>query len=267
MAMIDGKEKLTDAVKASVLDSGALANLKRVTHDNAHQPDKDSLHELKQQAHATIDNIQQLLDSGKLDDSTSQKLSSALSKLKGVLGKGVVSRDALAMALSEAVTAVGNADSSKGMSAQQKAEKLWKRVEADNKEIDDDFIKMRRAGIVLNQSLLDRHNQLMADLQAHPHDIAKQKELDAVDDAMLMQAEPQLEKHTDAKPSFEDAKKKSKDRHEAVDKGLAAVENKKSSANTAFDDDAPASGGKLTMNDVTLQSIGQKSKSAAKLVS
>ncbi len=175
MSTDDYKKSLSDAVKASVSSSGALANLKQVTHDNAQQPENESLQDLKQQAVAAIENIQQLLNGGGLDDGTSQKLTAALFKPKAALGKGSVSRDALATALSDAVTAMGSSEGTgKGMSARQKADESWKKVESYNQEIDDDFTKMQKAGIVFNQSLLDRHKELKEYMETHPHDIAKQ---------------------------------------------------------------------------------------------
>jgi len=254
------KEPLTDEARASVRNSGALANLRQVSFDNKARVNKNGPEDLKHQAETMIENIQQLLDSGKLDDGTTKKLSDALTKLRSALAKDSVSKADIATALSEAANAVTGVES-KSMSAQQKAEKLWQRVEADNKDIDDDFTKMQQAGFVFNQSLLDRHKELMEYLQTHPRDIGKQKELDAVDDALLLQAESQTGQHPDGKADFDDAKKKSDDRHQLVDKALGTVAQNASVTAADFDDDNQVSAGDLTLNDVKSPSIGQKSKS------
>ncbi len=259
MSSTEEKPTLTERLKASIVGSGVLNNLRKLTYSDAPAADRDDLDELKQQAQTAIENIQQLLDSGKLDDGTSQKLTSALAKLKTALGKDTISRAALAIALSEAATVINSVDGDIRSAALQKMEaKLWAKVEADNKDIDDDFTKMRKAGIAFNDNLWNKHAQLTEYLQTHPHDMAKQKELDAVDDALLMQAKPQLEQHPDAKSPFDDATKKSKDRHQLVDHALAT----KSLANIAFDDDTEVAkhgqGENLTMNDVVPPTTGQK---------
>ena len=267
--MADGREKLTDAVKVSVFNSGALANLKEVSHDKAASTRNDDLDKLTQQAQAAMENIQQLLDSGKLDDGASQKLTAALSKLRSALGKDGVSRAALATALAEASSAVGSTDGAgKNLTPEQKTELLWQKIEAANKDIDDDFEKMRKAGVNFNDKLWNKHKELMEYLQAHPHDIQKQKELMAVDDVLLMQAEPQIMQHPEAKTPFDDAKNKSKDRREAVDQ-VQAINAKSASITSAdFDEDVQTStknqSGNLTLNDVVAQAVGQKQKSTGK---
>ena len=92
-----------------------------------------------------------------------------------------------------------------------------------------------------------------------------------MDDALLMQAEPQLAKHPDAKAFFDDAKAKSKDRHKVVDQDLVNIDKALSKVDvnsTDFDEPADAAkknvSGDLTMNDVTLQAVGQKPKSNVK---
>jgi len=269
--MTDGNAKnpLSETVKASVTGSGALAHLGKVAYSGTNDAANANLHELKQQAQTTIETIQQLLDSGRLDDSTSLKLTWALDKLRTALGKGAIFPTALAAALSEATASISSAGGAgKGTTLPQTAAQLWQKVDADNKDIDDDFEKMRKAGIAFNDPLWNKHKQLMEYSRTNPHDLKRQKELDAVDDALLMQAEPQLKHCPDAQSSFDDAKKKSKDRHQVVDKDLAGV-GKNTAINNSismadFDDDAPASNGKLTMNDVSSQSIGHKSKPVGK---
>ncbi|RKR84217.1 hypothetical protein BDD43_4445 [Mucilaginibacter gracilis] len=266
MSGSDDKDALTEEAKSAVMASGALGNLKHVAFDHKTPSEKIGLEDLKQQAESVVENIQQMLDGGNVDSSTALKLSTALTKLRGALDNGKVSRMALAAALSEANTALSSI-ADKGMSAQQKADQLWQQVEADNKDIDDDFVKMRKAGIHFNDGLWNKHKELMEYLQKHPRDIAKQKELDAVDDAMLLQAEPQIAHHPDAKSLFDDAKKKSEDRHEAVDKALAAINKGFAKTNeivSAFDDETQTPHDKLTMNDVASQSVGQKPKPASK---
>ncbi|EHQ29783.1 hypothetical protein [Mucilaginibacter paludis] len=259
-------DALTDEARSAVLASGALENLKQVSFDTT-SSGKNDVEDLKQQAETVVENIQQLLDGGNLDDSAALKLSAALTKLRGALGNGKLSRAALTAALSEAAAAVNGAGD-KGMSAQQKEAQLWQQIEADNKDIDDDFEKMRKAGINLNDGLWNKHKELMEYLKTHPRDIAKQKELDAVDDAMLLQAEPQMAKHPEAKPLFEDAKKKSDDRHQAVDRDLAGIDKNTSINNSVsmadFDENPKSANDKLTMNDVASPLVGQKPKPTSK---
>jgi|GEM_PF-2737920 len=262
--MASGNNDLSDEVKASVIDSGALANLKGISHD-APRASNDDLDALKQQANNAIDNIQQLLDTGKLDDTTSQKLTAALAKLRSVVGKDGVSRSALAMALSEASTAVAGSDGNgKTQTLQQKTDQLWQQIEAANKEIDDDFEKMRKEGVTFNEKLWNRHKELMEYLEAHPRDIKAQKELDAVDDALLVQAEPQLNEHPDAKPAFTDARDKSKDRHELVDKKLANLGKRSEMIDSEISMSDFGDTQKLTMNDIATPAIGQKSHSSGR---
>jgi len=269
MSFPDENDALTDAVKASVKNSGVLASLQHISHENTHKPDEESLNELKQQAVAAIENIQQLLNSGNLDDGTSNKLTSVLAKLKTALGKGAASREALATALSEATNALSGGDGAgKNASAQQAAEKLWQKVDADNKAINDDFAKMREEGIGFSDNLWNKHKELTEYAETHPHDIKTQKELDAVDDALLMQAKPQLDLNPDAKTAFDDAEAKSKDRHQVVDKALAATAKKEAASNNVamsdFDDRAPTLSGNVTLNDVVPPQVGQKPIGAGK---
>ncbi|WP_457128754.1 hypothetical protein [Mucilaginibacter sp. HD30] len=246
----ENSKKLTDAVRASVTHSGVLSNLRQVKHEDAPH---DDLAKLTEQANTAIENIEHLLNAGKLDDTTSLKLTAALTKLRSAVGKDNVSRAALTQALAEASTAVSGTDcTGKAQTLQEKTDQLWHRIKTSNKEIDDDFTKMQKAGIVFNQTLLNRHTELMEYLKTHPRDLTSQKELDAVDDAMLLQAEKQLKEHPNAQPSFDDANKKSKDRHEMVDKELAVISKRESVADNALSafDDTSSPDTKLTMNDV-----------------
>jgi hypothetical protein len=257
-------ETLSDKVKASVISSGVLAKLKNVTQPDMDKQSDNHRHDLKHQVQDAIDDILKKLNSGMLDDSTSLKLSGVLQKLQAALHN---SPDTLAAVLSEAATAISSSGSESISVAQKKAQ-LWQQVETDNKTINDDFEKMHEAGIAFNDTTWNRHKQLMQNLKANPQDLKTQKELDAVDDALLLQAQPQLKQCPDAQASFGDAKVESDDRHKAVDQGLMLIDKKEIANNSVslsdFDNDTPASGGKLTLNDVTSQSVGQQVKSVGK---
>jgi hypothetical protein len=267
MSIDETKQQLADIVRSSLIDSGVIAGLKQVAYNDPLPSDNDSMDDLKQEAQTAVADIQRALDARNPDDTGSQKLKSALVNLRSALAKGTISRAALEMALAEAASAMSGTEGATQSTSQKIEEQLWLRVESDNKDIDDDFTKMRKAGVIFNDSLWNKHQQLMEYLQTYPHDISKQKELDAVDDVMLMQAGQQLDKCSDAKPSFDDAQKKSEDRHNAVDKALAGIAKKKSvgsDISMADFDDVRAPDSKLTLNDVKSQAVGQKPTSSVK---
>jgi hypothetical protein len=268
------KPMLTDAAKAALIDSGILPKFKNAFYADAPAKRDVDTQVLKDKAQGMVEGLQQLIDSGKLNDADMQKLSAVLARLLGALQGGVLSREALATALSEASTAMGAADSGgKGQTIEQKLELLWQKIDAYNKDIDDDFTKMRKAGVLFDEKLWRKHEQLSEYLKHHPHDIGTQKELDAVDDALLQQAEPQLNKCPGAGEAFDDAKKKSKERHQTVDRDLTEL-NKRAVAlnpNADFDWDSPTTQEKtkntdkasftdVTMNDIETQNISQSSK-------
>lgn len=252
---------LTDKAKAALRNAGVISQLKQAVYseDTIKTGDADLL---KGKAAAMAENLQQLIDSGTLNDTDSQKLNSILSQLRGALQGGKISREALVMALSEASTAIGTASlTSKSMKEQQKVNQLWQKIEQCNESINDDFEKMQKAGIVFDEKLLEKHKRLLEYLQEHPQDIEKQKELNAVDDQMLKQAESQLAKHPDAKPHFDDAQQKSDDRHQAVDKDLKTVKGRdfELDSNTELDWDISSSkeNSTIRIHDVTLDDIKQ----------
>jgi len=264
---------LTDAAKASVLHTGLHTQLKRAVSPAKPVHDSD-VQALKRDAQAMAETIQQLLNSGGLDDAVTQKLNAVLSRLKGALHGGHVSREALATALAEATSALSGAEAASKTASAITIEQLWLQVDAYNKEINDDFEKMRKAGIQFDEKLWHKHRQLSEYLADHPHSIKEQKELDAVDDELLLQAEPQLAKHPNAKEAFDDAKKKSHERHKVVDHDLnKAQQNMNDTSLINWDspvaDDKAGYGNKqlltnVTMDDVSLQTVGQKPKPASK---
>jgi len=268
---------LTDAAKASVLNAGVIGQLKQALH--GHEPEQESdLHALRQDAKAMAESLQSLLNGGRLDDTTALKISGALSRLKAVLQGGGISREALSAVLSEAASLAATAEGSASQGSATTIEKLWQQVETYNHEINDDFEKMRKAGVLFDEKLWNKHKQLLDQLRLHPHDITNQKELDAVDDALLHQAEQQLDHCPGAKHAFDDAKKKSDERHKVVDHDLQEKANRTPLTTAELDWDAPISKSKsvandksacadVTINDVTLQNIGQKSKPSNKTLS
>jgi len=272
--MGNADNQLTDDVKEFILRSGIGNNLKQVTYNDDKRPADNQVDGLKQQAQAEISEIQQLLNSGTLDPESSKRLSGALHLLQGALAKKNISAAELSAAITDAMIATVSAEGGPNSPAVKKrAEKLWHQVDVDNKDIDDDFTKMRKAGVKFNDSLWNRHEQLMADLKEHPHDLKKQKELDAVDDALLVQAQPQIGQNPDAKMAFNDATDKSKERNEMVNKALTEINKQLSKTNTtdaALDDQdktkAKSAGANLTMDDVKVQNVGQKPKSVANAI-
>lgn len=268
---------LTDAAKASVLNAGLIGQLKHALH--SHKPEHENdLHSLKQDAKAVAESLQSLLNGGRLDDTTTLKISGALFRLKAVLQGGGISREALSAVLSEASSLAATAEGSASQDNAATIEKLWQQVETYNHEINDDFEKMRKAGVLFDEKLWNKHKQLLEQLRLHPHDITNQKELNAVDNQLLHQAEPQLEHCPGAKHAFDDAKKKSNDRHKVVDHDLQEKANRTPLTTAELDWDAPISKSKsvandksacanVTMNDVALQNVGQKSKSSNKTLS
>lgn len=267
MTGIDNKTLLSESIKKSLKDSGALADLKQVSFDDPSIKERELLTQLKGQAKDAIDEIQKLLDSGILDDASAKKLSDTQAKLKSAI-KGPMTAAALAAVLSEANNVLTGADASgKNGIPQATKEQLWQRVDAYNKEIDDDFDKMRKAGMVFNDKLWNRHKELGEYLKAHPHDIGTQKELDAVDDAMLLQADGQVKACPGAKDACDDAKQKSADRHKVVDKDLAGVSKNEAAGYTMSMADIDSyidTSNHLTIDDITIQSIGQKQKPSGK---
>nr|WP_322624519.1 hypothetical protein [uncultured Flavobacterium sp.] len=243
--------ELTDAAKAAVLDSGVISELKQAVYSS--KVTADDTDNLKGKAEAMADELQQLINSGTLDDADLQKFSGVLMRLRGALAGGTISREALAAALSEASGALAATSSSKSQTMQEKIEQLWQQVEQYNKAINDDFGTMRKAGMVFDDELWKKHERLLQELQEHPRDIEKQKELNAVDDKLLEEAESQLSKHPEAQPAFEHAKKESEVRHKVVDKDLSASEKRISKSNLALDWDKD-----LTMNDIQMPAVGQK---------
>lgn len=277
--MVEETHELAESVKSSVMDSGVIAKLKQATAADASKSHHADVEGLRKQVQATIEEIQQMLDSGNLDDGASQKLSAVLSKLRGALQRGAVSREALAAVLSEATSAISTADNSGKATTVVTSEQLWQQVENYNHEINDDFEKMRNAGVLFDEKLWNKHRQLLEQLRLHPHDINNQKALDAVDDQLLHQAEPQLAEHPNAKHAFDDAKKKSDDRHKVVDRDLTEISKKNNLATSEnIDWDSPAASDKtitahkpllanVTMDDVSLQTVGQKPKPVSKTLS
>lgn len=243
--------ELPDAVKAAVAGSGLMPALKHALFPNAPRPGGEPVEALKGKAEAAIQDIEQRLSGGTLDDAALQKLGTALLRLQGALQQGAVSPEALAAALAEARSAINAADSSaKVQAVSQRMEQLWQQVEACNKEIDGDFEKMRQAGIRFDAKLWNRHQALSDYLLAHPQDIGQQKELDAVDDQLLHQAEPQLHHCPSAKPHYEHAKKKSEERHQEMEEINASkqIERQQNFTSTDWDDIQSEN---VTMNDVT----------------
>ncbi len=258
------KPELPDAAKAAIAELGIMPGFKDAAHVEIAE-----IHALKKKAQAVSEDLQQLIGGGTLDEATTQKLSAALGRLRGALQGGAISTVALAAALSEAVAAIGATEnSSRASFLKQKTEQLWQRIDQCNNEIDDDFEKMRKAGILFDEKLWNRHKELSEELQAHPHDLRNQKELDAIDDQLLRQAEPQLCRHPGAKPQFDDAQKKSEDRHQLVDHDLAALDALKKKAliansgsdldwNTGFEEQ----GKDATVNDFERSNLTHKAKS------
>jgi len=272
-----------DAVKASIKNAGIIAGLKQMVQgDGVPMKPKDiDLHTLKKKAQEMIEDLQQVIASGKLGDTDLQRLGSLLIKLQSALQGGMISREALAAVMSEAGTAISVADNAAGAkeALNQKMEQLWYRIEQNNKAIDDDFEKMRKEGVRFDEKLWQKHKELSEYCLAHPHDIGKQKELNAIDDQLQLQAELQLDTHLGAKPYFDDAKKKSEERHRLVEHDLTGIEKKTAilSANTDLDwnEDIPSEKFKkvdkyavqdVTINDITVTNMGQKPKNTEKQV-
>ncbi len=263
---------LTDAAKAAVLGQGIIPKLKNSI--NAGDNPKDAkLEALKNKAQVTIEEIEKLVGGGNLDSATAQKLVAVLAKLRSAAHSGSISREALANVLSEAATMMTAAGGVGKTNTDATSEKLWQTIEACNKAIHDDFERMYGAGVVFDEKLWDKHKQLTEYMLTHPRDIEKQKELNQVDDQLLLQAESQISAHPEAKKYFEEAKKKSEDRHKTVDEDLAAIEKKtiQLDSNTDLDWGTPPSKEKpgatqkslfheTTMNDVESQNVGQKPK-------
>jgi hypothetical protein len=260
--------EIPDVIKEKISSLGILPKLVSM---HAHQPlINDNLNALKSEVTAKIEDVQAKLTSGNLNDADLQKLNTVLIRLLGALASGHISHSALALALAEASIAINVADSKTGTNEtlHQKMEQLWYQIEKKNNDIDDDFEKMRKANIVFDENLWNKHMQLLDYLQAHPHDIEKQKELNAVDDVLLQQAAPQLEKCPDAKPYFQDATEKSKERHQTVDHDLAALKKQTIAIadadwDTPYSQEKPKAGNgnffqEATMNDVEPPSVGQK---------
>lgn len=212
---------------------------------------------LKKKALGMVEDLQQLIESGKLNDVASQKLNGVLTKLRGVLQEGVISREALAMVLSEAIAAIGTANGAGGnLTPQQRMAQLWQKIDTYNKEIDDDFENMRKAGIVFDEKLWNKHKQCSEYLQTHLHDIEMQKALNAVDDQLLEQAERQLRKCPNAKPHLDDAKNKSKERHKDVAEAVAMTRVIEQDIAGLTDADLDIrQGQEVTMNDVSAPAI------------
>ncbi len=251
---------LPDAVKATLFTTGVVSGLKHAIH--GHEEANNDVQVLKKDAQAMAEALQQMLDGGGLDDAAAQKLSAVLSRLKTALQGKHLSREALATVLSEAGSVMGNTEGSNKAASAVTIEQLWQQIDGYNKAIDDDFEKMRNAGILFDETLWNKHLQFSEHLKTHPRDIDKQKELDATDDALLLQAEPQLSKCPGAKESFDDAKQKSKDRHQTVDEDLAGLEKKNATLNTNVDLDwgaapksSPSTLKDVTMNDVEAQTF------------
>lgn len=266
------KSTLTDKAKTALLNAGIIPQLKQAVYaDDVLKA--DNTERLNSKAQATAESLQQLIDSGTLNDTDTQRLTIILSHLRGALQGGRISREALVAALAEATTALSTTTAAvKNVTEQQKVNQLWQKIEKCNETINDDFEKMQEEGIVFDKKLLEKHKQLLEHLKEHPHDIEKQKELNAVDDQMLKQAEAQLAKHQDAKPHYDDAKKQSDDRHQMVDKDLKIVKN--STIKTQVDWDEPYSeeknGNKIydvTMDDVKSPNIGHHPKGKGKDIS
>lgn len=264
---ITDKAFLTDAVKAALAGSDLAPKQPILNHSDT----EADVQALKGKALAAAEDVAQLIDSGKFDDAEVQKLSGALVKLRSVLQDGKITKQALATALGEVSIAIGAAESSrKDQMLRQQEARIWHKVEQCNKEIDDDFENMRRAGIVFDDKLWRKHKELSEHMQAHPQDIDKQKELNAVDDLLLQQAEPQLKKHPNGKSHLDDAKKKSKDRHQMVDNDLAALESSTLIVNSNTKLDWTASitadgqGKDMTIDEIERPSVGQKTKIASK---
>lgn len=266
-------QKLPDAVKAALQDSGVIAELKQAVYvDKAVSVDTEAL---KGKAEAMADDLQQLINSGTLDDADLQKFSGVLMRLRAALQNGTLSREALAAALSEASGALAATSSSKGQAMQEKIEQLWQQVEQYNKAINDDFGTMRKAGMVFDDELWEKHERLLQELQEHPRDIEKQKELNAVDDKLLEEAESQLAKHPQARPAFEHAKKESEERHQVVDHDLVVLERNIIDMDSAWGkppvkenaSTLKASMEEVTLNDIEPQHVGQKLKNQAIVIS
>ena len=115
--MSDDKQKmrLTDVVKASVIDSGVLANLKSVMHDTVSLSSDSDKQGLKAQAKAAIDDIQQLIGAT-TDDGVSRKLSAVLAKLQNALQQGTVSSAMITSALAE-ISSAANSSGTKVLDA------------------------------------------------------------------------------------------------------------------------------------------------------
>ena len=265
--------ELTDAAKAAVLDSGIISELKQAVFSG--KVTADDTDTLKGKAEAMADELQQLINSGTLDDADLQKFSTVLMRLRGALQNGTISREALAAVLSEASGAVATASSSKSQAMQEKIEQLWQQLEQHNKAINDDFDTMRKAGMVFDDELWKKHERLLRELQEHPRDIEKQKELNAVDDKLLEEAESQLAKHPEARPAFEHAKTESEARHKVVDHDLVALEKNINDMDSAWDkppvkenaSTLKASLEEVTLNDIESQHVGQKLKNQAIVIS
>ncbi len=196
-----------------------------------------------------------------------QRLNAALVKLQGLLQGGSVSQEALSDAITDAVVAISAVSAeSNGLNPQRKIEKLWHEVEHYNKEIEDGFGKMRKAGIVFDSQLWEKHRNLLERLHNSPHDLASQKELDAVDDALLHEAEPQLDAHPAARKFYNDVKKQSEQRHKLVDEDLELAAKELQARNAAVDLDWLQSAKDVTLNDVESQHVGSQTNSSQKFV-
>lgn len=250
---------LTEAVKTALADQGIIPTLKQSVY-SGEKPKDAELQSLKVKAQSAIEEIEKLIGSSNLDQANATKLNTILMRLRGALHSGNVSRDTLAGILSEATTTIASVNESQQANIQSKIEECWHNIEEQTKAINDDFEKMRKAGILFDQKLWEKHERLTQQLQDNPRDIDKQKELNAIDDLLIRQAEPQLEKHPEARESFNDAKKKSEERHQAVDNDLAGFTKSKQNVDAVMSVFAVESQN-LTLNDVEYQLVGKKQNS------
>jgi hypothetical protein len=246
------------------------------TSNDGSQPQDKDIQPLKQATEKMIEDIQQLLNGGTLDDAVSRRLNNALAKLQGALQGGTISWAALVAALAEAGTAINTANRHDGaMAPQQKMEQLLRGIEQDSKDIDDAFEKMRKAGIVFTKQDWEQRKQLRQYVSDHPGDIEAREALNAKEQAMIADAAPQIVHCPGAQEPFDEAKSKNANQQEKLREASATAEaiRKEYTINdgawdgTALGSKKDVQGKDVTMNEVESQHFGQKQSVRGKTLS
>jgi hypothetical protein len=127
----------------------------------------------------------------------------------------------------EAAIAHARAESSADApdSPQQKMAKLWAEVAEANKKVDDYFGFLKEKGVDFDDADEKRRKDLQERLKANPHDLEAQKELAALENRMLTEAEPQIEKIAKTDPEVAERKKEVEPVISERDKKLEAIDN------------------------------------------